>query len=91
MVNLLKRVLDPSKSVQEAACSAFATLEEVAGERLLPYLEPILQNLMFAFHQYQTKNILILYDAISTLAEAVRDGLNTPAIVQMLMPPLMER
>jgi hypothetical protein len=34
---------------------------------------------------------LILYDAISTLAEAVGDGLNTPAIVQMLMPPIMEK
>lgn len=26
---LLKRILDPNKRVQEAACSAFATLEEV--------------------------------------------------------------
>lgn len=32
--------------VQEAACSAFATFEEEAGVRLLPYLEGILKNLM---------------------------------------------
>ena len=30
MSELLKRILDPNKRVQEAACSAFATLEEEA-------------------------------------------------------------
>ena len=48
MVELLKRVLDTNKKVQEAACSAFATLEEEAGERIIPYLPGILQNLMYA-------------------------------------------
>ncbi len=43
MVELLKRVLDKNKRVQEAACSAFATLEEEAQARLLPYLMPVLQ------------------------------------------------
>lgn len=29
LTGLLRRILDPNKRVQEAACSAFATLEEV--------------------------------------------------------------
>lgn len=29
LTGLLRRILDPHKRVQEAACSAFATLEEV--------------------------------------------------------------
>ena len=91
MQELLKRVLDHNKKVQEAACSAFATLEEDAGNLLVPYIGPILQNLIFAFSKYQQKNLLILYDAIGTLADAVGGALNTPEHVGVLLPPLVER
>lgn len=47
--------------------SAFATLEEEACTELVPYLEFILQTLVFAFKKYQHKNLLILYDAIGKL------------------------
>ena len=50
---LLKRVLDANKRVQEAACSAFATLEEEACTELVPYLGFILETLVFAFGKYQ--------------------------------------
>jgi transportin-1 len=36
---ILKRMLDSNRKVQEAACSALATFEEVAGGALLPRLE----------------------------------------------------
>jgi len=49
MTELLKRVLDSNKRVQEAACSAFATLEEEACTELVPYLGFILETLVFAF------------------------------------------
>ena len=73
---MLKRILDHNKRVQEAACSAFATLEEEATTDLVPYLKDILQVLVFAFSKYQAKNLLILYDAIGTLADAVSTALN---------------
>ena len=76
---LLKRVLDGNKRVQEAACSALAVLEEEAnmnGAALLPYLGPILQTLVAAHGTYQEKNMMILYDAIQTLADAVGPALN---------------
>ncbi|TYZ62117.1 hypothetical protein PybrP1_012104 [[Pythium] brassicae (nom. inval.)] len=88
---MLKRILDPHKKVQEAACSAFCTLEEEAREELVPYLAPILQNLMFAFSKYQAKNLLILYDAIGTLADAIGDELNQPELIAVLMPPLIAK
>lgn len=84
-------VLDNNKRVQEAGCSAFATLEEDAGIELVPYLEPILRNLVFAFDKYQHKNMLILYDAIGTLADAVGRALQNPTYVEILMPPLTGR
>ena len=49
----MKRVLDSNKRVQEAACSAFATLEEEACTELVPYLGFILETLVFAFGKYQ--------------------------------------
>ncbi|KAL4248239.1 Importin beta family protein [Abortiporus biennis] len=88
---LLRMVLDNNKRVQEAGCSAFATLEEDAGPELVPYLEPVLRNLVFAFEKYQHKNMLILYDAVGTLADAVGSALQNPGYVDILMPPLLKR
>ncbi|KAF8331346.1 armadillo-type protein [Cantharellus anzutake] len=90
-VSLLRMVLDNNKRVQEAGCSAFATFEEDAGPLLEPYLEPILRNLVFAFERYQQKNLLILYDAVGTLADAVGDALSNKEYVDILMPPLITR
>jgi transportin-1 len=75
---LLKKILDTNKRVQEAACSAFATLEEETGNDLVAYLPQILDTLVFAFKKYQAKNLLILYDAVGTLADAVGVNLNKP-------------
>lgn len=90
-VQLLKRVLDNNKRVQEAACSAFATLEEEACTELVPYLGYILQTLVFAFSKYQHKNLLILYDAIGTLADSVGHHLNKQEYINLLMPPLINK
>merc|ERR1719147_533519 len=91
MSELLKRVLDSNKRVQEAACSAFATLEEEACTELVPYLGFILETLVFAFNKYQHKNLLILYDAIGTLADSVGVHLNKPEYINLLMPPLIQK
>lgn len=91
MEELLKRILDANKRVQEAACSAFATLEEEACTELVPYLEYILKTLVFAFSKYQHKNLLIFYDAVGTLADSVGHHLNKPEYINILMPPLIEK
>ncbi len=88
---LLKKVLDTNKRVQEAACSAFATLEEEAGIELVPYLPLILEAFAIAFRKYQAKNLLILYDAVGTLADSVGSHLNKPEYIQKIMPPLIEK
>ncbi|KAL9333162.1 hypothetical protein Peur_073301 [Populus x canadensis] len=91
LMGLLRRILDTNKRVQEAACSAFATLEEEAAEDLAPRLEIILQHLMCAFGKYQRRNLRIVYDAIGTLADAVGAELNKPAYLAILMPPLIAK
>ncbi|KAF2324731.1 hypothetical protein GH714_016541 [Hevea brasiliensis] len=79
LMGLLRRILDTNKRVQEAACSAFATLEEEAAEVMVPYLETILQHLMCAFGD------------TSTLADAVGLELNKPRYLDILMPPLIAK
>ncbi|KAF9600199.1 hypothetical protein IFM89_005023 [Coptis chinensis] len=95
LMGLLRRILDSNKRVQEAACSAFATLEEVdryeAAEELAPRLEVILQHLLCAFGRYQKRNLRIVYDAIGTLADAVGGELNQPRYLDILMPPLISK
>ena len=91
IIQLLRMVLDQNKRVQEAGCSAFATFEEDAGSELSPYLEPVLRNLVFAFERYQHKNMLILYDAVGTLADAVGPALQNPLYVEILMPPILKK
>ncbi|EPS73595.1 hypothetical protein M569_01158, partial [Genlisea aurea] len=88
---LLRRLLDDNKRVQEAACSAFATLEEVAAGELIPHLEVILQHLMRTFGKYQRRNLRIVYDAVGTLADAVGYELNQPKYLEILMPPLISK
>ncbi|EGF82289.1 hypothetical protein BATDEDRAFT_86089 [Batrachochytrium dendrobatidis JAM81] len=88
---LLVMTLDNNKRVQETGCSALAVLEEIAGDLLIPYLGPILQTLGNAFVKYQHKNLLILYDALGTLADAVGPGLDNPQVVDLFMPRLIEK
>lgn len=89
---LLRHVLDHNKHVQEAACSALATLEEQSiPEHLVPRLKPILETLAKACATYGRKNLRILYDAISTLAEMVGKELADPNLLQIYMPPLVAK
>ena len=42
---------------------------------------------MSAFSKYQAKNLLILYDAIGTLADSVGNHLNKPVRASFSLPP----
>eukprot|EP00927_Polykrikos_kofoidii_P026497 TRINITY_DN23577_c0_g1_i1.p1 TRINITY_DN23577_c0_g1~~TRINITY_DN23577_c0_g1_i1.p1 ORF type:complete len:955 (+),score=184.98 TRINITY_DN23577_c0_g1_i1:109-2865(+) len=88
---LLQRVLDKNKLVQEAGCSALATLQEEARIQLVPYLDEIVKTLSEAFRYYQAKNLLILYDAVGTLADCVHKCLDRPQYMEALVVPLMHK
>lgn len=91
MDGILKRMLDPNKRVQEAAASAFANLEEKANKQLSEYCPVIVRQFVECFGKYKDRNIFILYDCVQTLAEHVGPALADPALVQMLMPALLQR
>ncbi|KAL2858112.1 armadillo-type protein [Aspergillus pseudodeflectus] len=91
MEGILHRMLDGNKKVQEAAASAFASLEEKSDANLIPYCQPILQQFVLCFAKYKDRNMYILYDCVQTLAECVMDELAKPELVDILMPALIER
>ncbi|KAI8369062.1 armadillo-type protein [Blakeslea trispora] len=89
---LLRRILDKSRRVQEAACSALSTLEEHASVRELdPYLPTILNHLARALKLYRNRNLRLLYDTIGTLAESVGSSLSKPACAAALISPLISK
>ncbi|KAJ5088710.1 hypothetical protein N7456_012326 [Penicillium angulare] len=91
MEGILHRMLDNNKKVQEAAASAFASLEEKSDENLAPYCEPILRQFVQCFGKYKDRNMYILYDCVQTLAECVGSDLAQPHLVEILMPALIDR
>jgi transportin-1 len=85
---LLGAMLDPHKKVQQAACSALASLEEDAGLRLLPYLSHLLGFMSQALGRYQTRSLIVLFDTLGTLADAVKHELAAPEYTALFMPAL---
>ncbi|KAG5335853.1 hypothetical protein C0989_000203 [Termitomyces sp. Mn162] len=74
---------------RETGILALGVMAEEDPEPLLtPYLEPVLRKLMLGFDLYQDKNMLILYDAVGTFANAVGRALQDPRYIDILMPPL---
>lgn len=91
MEGILHRMLDNKKKVQEAAASAFASLEEKSDGNLIPYCRPILQQFVLCFDKYKDRNMYILYDCVQTLAECVSSELAKPELADILMPALTQR
>lgn len=91
LYGLLKLILDPHKRVQESACTAFIELGDSAKHRLKHYIYPILIHTKGAFELYQRKNRLMLYDALTTLADAAGSDLNHSQYICLLMPPLINK
>ncbi|KAJ3102436.1 hypothetical protein HDU97_000579 [Phlyctochytrium planicorne] len=88
---VLVLVIDRNKRVQQAACSALATIEEEACENLVPFLPQILKYMAHAFTIYKQRNLLVLYDAVGTLADSVGLELSKPEFIPILMQPLVKK
>ncbi|GBE61557.1 HEAT repeat-containing protein [Babesia ovata] len=88
---ILSRVLDRNKRVQEAACSALASFIEGGGCQLVPYIQPIVQTVVKAFDCYQARNLMMLYDAVSTLAQVFGEALPQSPCGTYLLQPIIQR
>ena len=54
-------------------------------------MQPILETLGRACSTYGRRNLRMLYDALSTLADMVGRPLAQPDCIQLFMPPLLQR
>lgn len=89
---LVHLALDPKKIVQQSACSALSTyIENTDVELLKPYVGALLEHFAKCFASYQKKNMLMLYDCVSTFVDKIgTDVFNeTPEYANTLLPPLL--
>ena len=54
-------------------------------------LQAILTALGEALTHYTRKNLRMLYDALSTLADALGSAMSDPQLLQLFMPPLLQK
>jgi transportin-1 len=88
---ILSRMVDKNKRVQEAAVSAFVSLQEEVGVHLGEHLTEVVQTVCKALVYYQSKNLLILLDAIAGLFETLEpDVISRPEVIQSLVIPLVD-
>lgn len=88
---VLLRLLDKNKRVQHSACSALSVLEEELMAEVTPYIGNIAECMSKCFLFYRERNLMVLYDAVSTLAETTGEGLNKPQYLELLLPPLIQK
>ncbi|CAD7931482.1 unnamed protein product [Amoebophrya sp. A25] len=89
---ILLRIIDRSKRVQEAACSAFAILSETPPPGSLdPFIPDIVRTLAQAFQTYQAKNVFGLYDCTSAFVRNVRWEIRSEGSLGVLLPPIMRK
>ncbi|OBA24395.1 ARM repeat-containing protein [Metschnikowia bicuspidata var. bicuspidata NRRL YB-4993] len=85
--------LDPKKLVQHAACSSLSLFVEAADVSLIQYyVGPLLEHFAKCFLKYQRKNLIILYDSVSTFVERIGPAVFglTPEHANVLLPPLLQ-
>ncbi|SGZ49038.1 CIC11C00000001368 [Sungouiella intermedia] len=89
---LVQLALDPKKIVQQSACSALSTyIENTDVELLQPYVGALLEHFAKCFAAYQRKNMIMLYDCVSTFVDKIGTEVfnQTPEYANTLMPPLL--
>jgi transportin-1 len=95
MLALLHTMADRNKKVQRSACTALSVFGERAPETVAPQLEAIMQAVQWGLRSYQAKNLMVLYDAVGTIA----DGLGPERLIQLqrtnalqaILPALLEK
>jgi len=88
---LISRTQDHNKRVQRSAISALAAVIETSNDDVIPYTESILTCFNFAFQTFQRQNMVVLYDAIGTLAEVLGPELAQERYIRLLLPPLLNK
>jgi transportin-1 len=67
---LIELTVSPNKLIQDAACSALGSVQESVRAGMGPYVDVLLEAYLGVFGRYKKRNMVVLLDSISTLAES---------------------
>eukprot|EP01062_Namystynia_karyoxenos_P067336 TRINITY_DN61275_c0_g1_i1.p1 TRINITY_DN61275_c0_g1~~TRINITY_DN61275_c0_g1_i1.p1 ORF type:complete len:952 (+),score=320.27 TRINITY_DN61275_c0_g1_i1:79-2856(+) len=84
-------VADSAKRVQHRACGTVEKLIESLGAGSQQYAAPVLAVVGRCFETYPVANLVHLYDLVITVAEALGAGFANPALLGLVMPPMVQR
>jgi hypothetical protein len=72
-------------------CQCYLVTSQVHYQRPLtgPYVGLIIERLYKAAGTFKKKNLVILYDAISCLVDAIGDACTDRSLIAQLVPPLL--
>lgn len=87
--SILDKVRDSSQSTQEAAFCALSHFMDYAQKLMVPYTKEILTVCMSVFMNLTTKNSIVFYDSISTLADAIGNEIANPEYIPIYMNPFI--
>ncbi|GAX26877.1 hypothetical protein FisN_9Lh166 [Fistulifera solaris] len=103
LCHMTQRVLDllvrtPHASVQVSAVTAFGVLVESAGDLMVPYLEPIFEQLVVALHKFFSRSgkvvfhrsLLLLFDTFGIIADCCGPAIAEGHLPSIYMPSLMQ-
>ena len=77
--------------VQEAAIISFNRIVEKSGDKIVPILTPIYQNLAISLAAFDNRSLGAVYDGLATLADFVGPKIGDANIPSLFVPTLMSK
>ncbi|KAL4445472.1 hypothetical protein ABPG74_004546 [Tetrahymena malaccensis] len=77
--------------LQECSCQCLKDFVDNGSMILKPYLHDFIKVVTEAIRVYQNSNINMLLDAVCTIVETMKEEVNTPEVLQTLLPPILEK
>jgi transportin-1 len=88
---LVQKISESEEDVQEAACTAYSSLVEVAPTQCQPLLLSLFEALSQVVDNYKDGPLIAMLDCVGSIAQAVGDGLQDEAILNVLLPLLSRK
>jgi transportin-1 len=85
----MARLGESHRRVQVACCAAFGVLLEVAGDLMVPYIQPIYQTLVSAMFRYQGQSLRMIFDVMGIMADSCGPATAEGDLPTIYVPPLL--
>ncbi|EAS07874.2 importin-beta amine-terminal domain protein (macronuclear) [Tetrahymena thermophila SB210] len=77
--------------LQECSCQCLKDFVDNGSMILRPYLHDFIKVVTEAIKVYQNSNLNMLLDAVCTIVSTMQEEVNTPEVLQTLLPPILEK